>query len=263
MSEIVDHIPIQSNSSTRRKIYSVESHEQVLGIWRRNKTRNAKVLHVDFHCDLRGLLIDRKAQTAYRIWDRFPQLDEGNFLTHAVLEGIVREVRWVHDEPGGRKDDLKTVKYATDSSALIHRLLLALRHNHGIPIGYDVVPTDMWSGINEGEILDVDWDYFASTVYPSHSIQRRIDSFLSNDFKRVPEQTFVCYSPEYSHPTRSQFDRFVRELAARFEAEVVTVPRPVKSKSSSLIKPILNSMYRPARHVYHSTCLALRKRGIY
>lgn len=246
-----------------RTVYSVESHEQVLELWRQTNTRNAKILHVDFHCDLRGLMINRGTQQAFCIWDRFPQLDEGNFLTHAVVEGIVSEIRWVHDEPGGRKDDLKTVKYATDPSALLHRCLLALRRRRGISIGYDVVPTDMWSGINAGEILDIDWDYFASTVYPIESVQPRVDSFLSKDLRRVPEQTFVCYSPEYSHPTRSQFNQFVKTLAARFEAEVVTVPRFAKSKPTSSLKSMLHSLYRPARHVYHSACLSLRKRGIY
>ena len=247
----------------RPKIYSVESHDQVLEIWRANKIRNARVLRIDFHCDLRGLLINRKTNRAHRILDRFPELDQGNFLTHAILEGIVKGVRWVHDKPGGRGDDLKTVKYETDVSAVIHRMLLDLRRENGIPIQYEVVSNANWSGRVEEDILDIDWDFFAAREYPTNSIGPRVDAFLSKLSDPTPRQTYVCYSPDYSHPSRPQFNSFVNSLADRFNAEVISLPRPAHGGTVSRVKETLKPIYVPARQLYHTICLALRKRGIF
>ena len=246
-----------------RIIYSIESHEQALGIWRKAGLRDAKLLHIDFHCDQRGLLVNRKKERAYGIWTRFPQIDEGNFLKHAVLEGVIGQIRWVHDEPGGRRDDIKSVKYESDLTSLFHRAALTLRGEEGVPLKYEVMRTADWRGIEPGEILDIDWDYFAALEYPADSVQNRVDSFLDRDFGHVPEQTIVCYSPEYSHPTRRQFNEFISELASRFDAEVVVIPRPASRKAPSSLRPILKSAYRPARQFYHSACLALRRRGIF
>ena len=161
-----------------RIIYSIDSHEQALEIWRNNGTRDAKLLHVDFHCDQRGLLVNRKTQCAFKIWTRFPEVDEGNYLKHAVLEGIISGIRWVHDNPGGRKDDIKSVKYESDPSAFIHRVALAWRGEKGMPIEWEVLPAAQWQGIKLGEILDLDWDYFAAKEYRADSIQGRIRCVL-------------------------------------------------------------------------------------
>jgi hypothetical protein len=246
-----------------KNIYVIESHEQALKIWRDQHVRNARLLHIDFHCDLRGLLVNRKTQRAFKIWTRFPQLDEGNFLKHAVLEGIITSIRWVHDEPGGRQDDIKSVKYETDLSAQIHRVAVAVRRDKGIPLQYQVMKTEDWNDIGPGEILDIDWDYFAALEYQAESIAGRVDSFLARDFGVIPEQTIVCYSPEYSHPTRAQFQSFVNELAARFDAEVCEIPRPAIEKSTSLLKSTLKPIHQPARQLYHIANLALRRRGIF
>ncbi len=247
-----------------RTIYCIESHEQALGIWRQNGTRNAKLLHIDFHCDQRGLLINRKRQRAYKIWTRFPQTDEGNFLKHAVLEGIIRQMRWVHDDPGGRKDDVKSVKYETDISALIHRVGLMLTRRAGVPFQYEVMKTQDWLDIEPGEILDIDWDYFAAVEYPRESVQPRINDFLSRQFSHIPDETIVCYSPEYSHPTRQEFHEFIAELASRFNATVVEVSRFRKQVSSrSSTRKLLNPVVQPLRQLYHFMSLALRRRGIY
>lgn len=246
-----------------RVVYSIESHEQALGIWRKNQVRNARLLHVDFHCDQRGLLINRKTQRAFGIWTRYPNIDEGNFLKHAVLEGVIGGIRWVHDEPGGRKDDTKSVKYESDISALIHRAAAAVRGDNGVAYQFEVMPTADWDGIEPGEILDIDWDYFAANEYAVESIQGRIDAFLAKDFVIIPDQTVVCYSPEYCHPTRAQFENFVDELANRFEAEVVKIPKSATKKSPSRIKSVLKPALQPARQLYHFASLALHRRGIF
>jgi len=246
-----------------RRIFVVESHDEVLRLWREQAMAGLRVLHLDFHCDLRGLLINRKAQRAYHIWDRFPDVDEGNFLTHALLEGVVSGVRWVHDEPGGRKHDLKTVKYETDVTALIHRFLIFIRRHRGVPIAYEVVSSDQWTGVAAGEILDIDWDFFACQEYLKESIQHRIAEFWKRDFAHLPEHIYICYSPNYSHPTRDEFRRFVSDMATRFEAEVVDVSGPREAKSRVRNNPIATGLYQGARGLYHRVGLALRKRGVY
>ena len=246
-------------------IHVVEVHDQVLGLLRQHPVHPLRVLHLDFHCDLRGLLINRRSQRAYRIWDRFPDVDQGNFLTHAILEGLVSGIRWVHDDPGGRRDDLKTVKYETDLTALAHRCLLALRGVQGVPISYEVIPSAAWTGIDKGEVLDIDWDFFASRCYPSSTIQQRVDAFLARDFANVPEQIYVCYSPDYSHPSREQFRRFVAKLSDLFRASVVEVPyAPGRSAKQPFYKTsALYPLFRLTRQLYHNGGLALRKLGIY
>ena len=128
-----------------------------------------------------------------------------------------------------------------------------------------MIPNSEWTGLNRGELLDIDWDFFASKEYAVESIGQRVEAFFSREFPHAPEQTYVCYSPEYSHPTREVFRRFVADLAALFQADVVNVPasprvpeRKTLHKSSVLL-PLL----RVARQVYHRGGLALRKRGIY
>jgi hypothetical protein len=246
-----------------RFIYAIESHEQALEIWRKNQIRDARLLHIDFHCDQRGLLVNRKTNRAFKIWTRFPEVDEGNFLKHAVLEGIIRSTRWVHDEPGGRKDDIKSVKFESDLSAQCHRAAIALKGDKGVPYRLQVLRTENWDDIEPGEILDIDWDFFAALEYPPESIKKRIDAFLSRRFTNIPEQTIVCYSPEYSHPTRNQFNDFILELANRYRAEVVEFPKPARRRSQSRLKSILQPIYQPARQLYHFTSRALRHRGIY
>lgn len=246
-------------------IYVINKHHHLLSLWRAQKTFSLRVFHLDFHCDLRGLLIDRQAQQAFRIWDRYAALDQGNFLTHAILEGRVDGIRWTHDQPGGRQYDIGTVKYETDLTALLYRLLLTLRGEHGVPFHYNVVPYDDWTGLIEGEHLDIDWDFFACTEYPADTIEGRVETFLSKQFHTIPEHVYVCYSPDYSHPSRALFERFVGDLARLFEAEVVEFqPVPGKPAKKLLYREYMPSaLVRLARHIYRGAILGLKKRGIY
>jgi len=246
-------------------IYVVEEHDQVLSLWRAQHASYLRVLHLDFHCDMRGLLIDRQAQRAYRIWDVNPAVGQGNFLTHAILEGRVGSVRWVHGEPGGRQYDVGTVKYESDLTAMPHRWLLALRGERGVPIHYEVMSCADWTGLVEGEQLDIDWDFFACTEYPADTIQGRVEAFLRREFHTIPDQAYVCYSPDFSHPSRAQFQRFVGDLAQIFDAEVVELqPSPHTSATWPYYKKYLPpAVFRLARCVYYNASLELRRRGIY
>ncbi len=82
-------------------IYVIERHDQRLQLWRSQNINNLRVVHVDFHCDMRGLLVDHQAQQVYRIGDMGRGVDQGNFLTHAIIEGRVQSIRWIHRIPGG------------------------------------------------------------------------------------------------------------------------------------------------------------------
>ena len=247
----------------RPLIYAVESHDEVLGLLRAAGTRAGRVVHLDFHCDMRGLLIDRRNGVAHRIWDRNDALDEGNFLTYAILEGIVSQLLWVHDRPGGRRHDLQTVKYESDWSALPHRLAIAATHAKGVAIDYEVVTQDAWDGSTDGWILDIDWDYFAAREYPASSVEARVDRFLNRQLEGTPELCFVCYSASYSHPTRVAYLDFVASLADRWGSEVVHGPAPIPERPRSRAQTMLGPFHAPTRKAYRSLGLALRSRGIY
>ena len=125
-----------------------DEHSPLYDLWRERGYRNLSVCHVDFHCDMRGLLIDRKQESTLCLAKRsfMNRIDSGSFLAHAIMNGIVTGLRWVHDDFGGRKyDELYCVKYETDFTALpfllmdrqswnITRLLL----NRHLPIGMDL-----------------------------------------------------------------------------------------------------------------------------
>jgi uncharacterized protein YbaR (Trm112 family) len=247
-------------------IYTMERHHELLHLWRSHDAGSLRVVHLDFHCDMRGMLVDRRAGLAYRIRDHFPDLDQGNFLTHAVIDGRIAGIRWVHDEPGGRRDDIGTVKFESDLTAVPHRAMLALRKTAGIALDYQVVRARDWTGIEEGEVLDIDWDYFTCIDYPPGTIQERIDSFWQADSGVVPEETYICYSPEYAHPSRELFAGFVSDLADRFGAAIVTLDPPTGGQSAnrrSISSYVPESMYRTARSAYRRAALALKQRGVF
>jgi hypothetical protein len=246
-------------------VYVAEEHDQILELWRAQQAQGVRLLHLDYHCDMRGLLIDRKAQQAHRIWDIKSTVDQGNFLAYAILEGRIGSVRWVHEEPGGRQYDVGTVKYESDVTALPYRVLLALRGERGVPIHYEVIPYRQWAGLLEGEHLDIDWDFFACTAYPAGTIQDRAVAFLRTHLRAVPDQVYVSYSPDFSHPSRALFRQFVADLAENLEASVVEL-QPSRSPAARVpvYKRIMPArLFRLTRKIYYLANLRFRKWGIY
>jgi hypothetical protein len=246
-------------------IYTAETHEQILGVWQSQNLSSLKILHLDFHCDMRGLYVDRESQQAYRIWDFNNMVGQGNYITHAILERRIQSIRWVHDEIGGRKYDVGTVKYETDLTAIPIRMMLALSQKSGIPIHYEEVVYPDWTGLLPNEHLDIDWDFFASKMYKADTIEERVEDFLAREFQYTPTIIYVCYSPDFSHPSRDQFHRFISDLAMMFEAEVYELPMyPQNSETIPVYKKYLpDTLFRLARHLYYNIGLGLRKRGIY
>ena len=245
-------------------IRTMERHHEALLLWRRQDVRGLRVAHLDFHCDMRGMLVNRAERRAHRIRDRFPDLDQGNFLAHAVEEGRIDGIRWVHDEPGGRADDIGTVRFESDLSAIPHRIALARRKDPGHPLDYEVITAAGWTGLQEGELLDIDWDYFASLEYDPDTIEHRIGRFWESVGDVVPAEITICYSPEYSHDTRTRFAVFVDELADRYDAEVDHLPTPAsdKRKAGSVRSAVPSGVWSVARTAYRRTLRALKHMGL-
>lgn len=248
-----------------RTLYLMDSHEQLLEVWRTLDARQLDVVHLDFHCDMRGLLVDVATGRAHAALADLPPLDEGNYLTYALLEGRVARVRWVHDQPGGRLDDVNGVRLASDLSSRWRARRLRQRPDAGLPFIYEAMTFEEWQGIRPGQFLDIDWDVFASIEYPAESIGGRVERFLALDLRHVPEHTALCYSPGYAHETRPAFEAFALTLAGRLDAAIVRLPPPPPSGAVhagsrlGLPRPLYKSMRRG--------CFAgvrwLRHHGIY
>ncbi|MDO9087617.1 MAG: hypothetical protein Q7U53_15520 [Anaerolineaceae bacterium] len=246
-------------------IYVAEEHNLLLDLWRENKSKELSVLHLDSHCDMRGLLIDRKSQRAYSILGDKTPVDQGNYLTFAITEGRIASLRWVNDDPGGRIYDVGTVKYETDFSAIPYLLCFSLKRESGICIDYKEMPFKQWIGLIEGEFLDIDWDFFASKNYPVGTINERVTRFLETDFSSTPAGVFLCYSPEYSHPTRIQFREFIKSLSKMLNANVIDIqPSHVYKRVTPFYRRYLPaSLFRLVRKLYYCAILFLHKRGIH
>ena len=202
-------------------IWVAEHHDEALAHWRRLDLRDIDLVHVDFHDDLRGLLVDRRRGVAYAIGRGVGSLDAGNFLAHAVLEGRLRRLRWVHGPIGGRAWDAGIVRYESDLFAAHHRLRHRLRGGTEVPLAFAETLFEAWEGPAPGERLSVDWDCFASRLLDAGGIEERAEAFLAKlDRASRPRQAWVAYSPEYSHPTLEAFRRFVARLSERLALPV-------------------------------------------
>jgi len=243
-------------------IYVCEQHDAVLELWRRQELRGIRLAHLDFHDDLRGLLIHLRQRHAYAIGALArgaAAVDAGNFLAHAVLDRRLEQIRWVHDQCGGRAWDAGIVRYSSDLFGWPHRLRHALRGGSQVPLTFDEILLEDWGGLEMGERLSVDWDCFASILQDEAGIGARVESFLQRLSKEIPPDTYVAYSPEYSRPTLEAFKRLVAALAAHFG-------QPVEWLSPRLERGALHPTGvdpLPPRTPLIRMVLFLRRRGIY
>ena len=221
-------------------IILAEHHHQVYYEWARRGTKGLAIAHVDFHCDMRGLLIDRPSNTAFFTSDREASfIDRGNFLAHALMDGIVSKLVWVHDQHGGRAFDMgPVVGYESDLFATLHQRTFQKSHREKVEFDYSECLLEEWRGLAPGEQLDLDWDALASIEFDQEKQDALISGFLEKDLQTIPETTFLVYSPGYSNPDRNIYHEFSRELAKKFKADIVSLPaldeaarKPAKIKS--------------------------------
>jgi hypothetical protein len=243
-------------------IYVCEHHDEVLEHWRRHDTREIALAHVDFHDDLRGLLVDRRRGVAYavgRLAEGAAPPDPGNFLAHAVLDGRLDGVRWIHGSIGGRAWDVGIVRYETDLFALHHRLRHRLRRAPEFSLRFEELQLDEWAGPRRGELLSIDWDCLASIQLDAAGIEARVEAFVERLGAVVPDHTYVAYSPEYSHPGLEAFRGFVVRLSRKLS-------QPVTWLSDGLAAGRLSptdTAGEPPRTPLMRLVLLLRRRGIY
>ena len=216
------------------EILIAEEHDQVYHVWIERSLHNIAIVHIDFHCDMRGLMIDRLHGRAYMTSDYEAKfVDDGNFLSHAIMNGIVSSIRWVHDPHGGRRHDFGgTVKYESDTTALAHGLLHRMRGGHEVSIAFEELYFRDWDGVRPGEYLDIDWDAIASIEYQPSHIRKLMDDFLNKEFSVIPETTFLVISPGYSYRDRKMFEEFAARLEEKFSAHIVRLPKPIKQLES-------------------------------
>lgn len=210
------------------EIFVGEEHVQVYHHWVATGARLQPICRVDFHCDLRGLLVDHRRHCAYRIDSsdrRMSDVDSGNFLAHAVMEGRVSRVRWIHDPHGGRRHDVGTVKYRGDLTAQPHRFLHWLRGAEEVDFRLEELDFEQWQGPEEGENLDIDWDGIASIEYEPAFARKLMDRFLDVPWTRVPEEVYVVRSPGYSLPDADLHAEFLERLQAKLGAGLSELPR--------------------------------------
>jgi hypothetical protein len=236
----------QGHAGSMRQIFVAEEHDQVYDIWNKQGVRNLKVAHIDFHCDMRGLMIDRSRGRAFMASKHEASfVDPGNYLGHAIMNGIVTDLRWVHGPRGGRRfDSGAVVNYETDFAAPWHRWRHGRSGGHEAPLAFRQQLLDDWEGVRPGEHLDIDWDALASVEYDADHTRDLITSFLNREFTIVPETTFLVFSPGYSQPDRALFDDFAQQLSDKFKAELVRLPMPASEPAPGRLGRFL----RRARH---------------
>lgn len=232
------------------KIYVADNHEQVYPIWQKHKIKDAKLTHLDFHCDMRGIMIDRKAGLAFFTSERETTfVDRGNFLAHAIMNGMISDIRWVHGPRGGRAYDVgPVVSYETDTLAWLHRYNHKRSDREAVLLKFQQCLLKDWDGLHKKELLDLDWDAFASVEYDTAHREELIEAFFAKDFKYIPEITTLVYSPGYSDPDRSLFETFTKQLADKFNAEIIQiekVPLNTEGESKSRLRKYVKSIAPP------------------
>lgn len=238
-----------------------DEHGQVYDLWRRRAAAGLRVVHVDFHCDMRGLLIDRGRQRVRFLTadGRIPRADSGNYLGVAMAEGIVAAVRWVHDRHGGRRYDAGTVKYVGDLSLWPGRIRRPRHSPDWTPCEFEEVGLEGWDGPAAGDHLDIDWDGLASIDYPRTHSRELVERFLAAEWSQVPAHTYLAKSPGYSDPDPEFFEEFVERLAEKLGARVTRLPPP--SLPEGYPKPPQD--LRRAERIKYRAVLALHRAGIY
>ncbi len=248
-------------------IYVVEEHHELFYLWRELEFKNTRILHLDAHCDMHNLLIDRKNNLCHPL-PGLKKIDCGNFISFAVREGMVNEIKWIYDKYGGRKNDTTHVKYTTDLTVIPHLVKNLFFSPEKYPLRYTA---HLFDDVNCFEIekdvhLDIDWDFFALESKSSSEIQNSIDLFLEYNFKIIPDHTYVSYSSDYVLHSRREFDDFVLRLKDKFKADIIKYSYPLpkeEEEPSRIIRYKRGINRRLNRYVRFPFKKVLNRVGVY
>ncbi len=203
-------------------VYTCDDHSSVYTHLRAESARGLAVTHVDAHCDLKGTLIDRNAGRAWLRRQGLP-VSASTYLSHLVALGIVGDLTWIHDEIGGRRNDLGTVLYTSDLDRIAYRLVRR-PDGPGVALTYQEGAYDAWRHRDAERVLDIDWDFFADWRKSEGRAASEVDALLDEKLETVPHCAYVAYSSHYSRPSRAAYESFVVRLAQRLSARVEAIP---------------------------------------
>jgi hypothetical protein len=226
-------------------VYTCDEHSAVYYHLAAEGAHGIAITHLDAHCDLRGTLIDL---TTHEAWHRKPLPVSGStYLSHLVADGVAADVSWVHDEVGGRRNDLGTVLYVTDLDLLWYRLVRR-PSGPGVLLKYAERDYATWRHREASRVLDIDWDFFADWRKSGARTRRDIEQLLDEKLEVAPHRVYVAYSPQYSRPDRAAYDDFVRRLSLRLSARVETLPEPPIPGRGALVRALPPALRRTLRN---------------
>jgi len=129
----------------------------------------------------------------------------------------------------------------------------------GVALRFEETLLEKWDGPESDERLSIDWDCFACLQIDPGEIGSRVDRFFGRLGSATPADTYVAYSPEYSHPTLDRFGGFLELLAERFDQRLKWLT-PGLEQGQLHFSPCEAN---PARGPLQRMILFLRRRGIY
>lgn len=222
--------------SSKPIIYVVEEHHELFYLWRELEFKNNRILHLDAHCDMHNLLIDRKSNFC-SLLPGLKKIDCGNFISFAVRDGMINDIKWIYDKYGGRFNDTTHVKYTTDFTSIPYLIKNFFISPKKYPLKYT---EHLFDDVNCFEIeedvyLDIDWDFFALESKSLPEIQKNINLFLEYNFKIIPDYTCVSYSSDYVLPSRREFDDFVLRLKDKFKADIIKYSYPLPKEEEKQV----------------------------
>ena len=217
-------------------VYTCDEHSSVYDHVAAEGARGLALTHLDAHCDLRGTLIDLETGRAWLRRTPLP-VSGSTYLSHLVAERFVGDVDWVHDEVGGRENDLFTVLYASDLERFAYRFVRR-PVGPGVALNFNETGYAAWRHRDPDRILDIDWDFFADWRKPLERSSREIGDLLDHKLEIAPRRVYVAYSPHYSRPDRAAYADFIDRLARRLSARVQPIPEAPAPRAGALARAL-------------------------
>ncbi len=192
-------------------------HITLLEVLRERGQKQQSMLHMDQHCDMRGLLVDPGRSGARWLYGA-GHPDSGNILGHSVTEGWVDRVYWIHGADGGREEDLGTFLLPDEKDRAPFRWFGKDegKDDEGWSnLNLDVAPFEDARPPERTDVWSLDWDYFAPFPSSEPRARRRVAGFLRLVGDSCPDLIFLCSSPGYASAHRQVLQEFLDELVRR------------------------------------------------